>query len=88
MPTPAFIADRTVQVGANLYIHVRVSRTTALLWEPQYENNPGLLNACADGRAMREAYEILRERRIGTGLLRVTWSGMRRDVELLEPPAE
>ena len=63
----------------------RVPIATALQWHPELRMNDRLLRAAADSRAVREATQLVCERRIVHGRWRATWLGTHIELEALHP---
>ena len=79
-----FLVQRTVHVWVDLFLELRVPRDTAERWRPEFRREEPLLIATADGRAIREGIAALRDRGVGKGRWRATFSGERVELEPIE----
>ena len=70
-----FLIHRVIDAGRGVLIQIRVPIATALQWHPELRENERLLRAAADGRAVREVAELVRERELAPGRWRATWCG-------------
>ena len=81
-----FFVTRTIDVGVDLTVTIRVPRTTAELWRSELlrmldaVKRDRLLSASADGKALRRAKDLLRERGIRRGRWVATFDADRVDL--------
>jgi hypothetical protein len=68
------IVTRTIEPWSNVIVELRVPRSTAEQWFPEFRNNDRLLSAWADDNAHRLVLKA-RAGRLGAGRWRATFAG-------------